>query len=445
MSGNKIILGIKAKNNIKMNVLPPSLSLTDVERAEKAAEIAIAQAAISVEKASEASQSAKKAADSENNAADSEIMAEKWAQSVESPDGTAGNKSAKTWAEEAAESAAAALDSKNAAATSESNAAGSAEEAAESAAAALDSKNAAATSESNAAGSAEEAAESAAVALDSKNAAAQSAQQAAEIAGGIGNPVVDVYENNGIVTVEKSDGTSNNFTAGINMLGRNKTYNYGDIAYSSNLPTWAYLYCVQAGATAGSEPDFSGVTAMGQYIADGSVKWIVDDVRFNMPVGVVFYDSYLHDGCVKYNGATVQREDYIRLEKIANDKNLWTENPADEPWKFGVGDGGTTMVLPDFRNRFIEGGDSAQKIEAGLPNIVGRFGFCVPSATCGWNTANDSDTNPFYNLSGAGDGGAARSLSSGGAGFDASRYNAIFGASQTVQPPAIQLIPQIKY
>lgn len=91
------------------------------------------------------------------------------------------------------------------------------------------------------------------------------------------------------------------------------------------------------------------------------------------------------------------------------------------------------------------GGDSVQKIEAGLPNIVGRFGFCVPNATCGWNTVNNSASNPFYNLSGAGDGGAAYSASSGGAGFDASRHNAIFGASQTVQPPSIQLIAQIKY
>lgn len=69
MSDKKIILGIKAKNNIKMNVLPPSLSLTDVERAEKAAEIAVVQAAIAVEKASEASQSASNAAKSAQEAA----------------------------------------------------------------------------------------------------------------------------------------------------------------------------------------------------------------------------------------------------------------------------------------------------------------------------------------------------------------------------------------
>lgn len=69
----------------------------------------------------------------------------------------------------------------------------------------------------------------------------------------------------------------------------------------------------------------------------------------------------------------------------------------------------------------------------------------MSNATCGWNTINNSDTNPFYNLSGAGDGGAAHSNSSGGAGFDASRANSIYGNSGTVQPPAIALIPQIKF
>ena len=82
---------------------------------------------------------------------------------------------------------------------------------------------------------------------------------------------------------------------------------------------------------------------------------------------------------------------------------------------------------------------------AGLPNIVGRFGFCVSNATCGWNTANNYSTNPFYNLSGAGDGGAASSASSGGAGFDASRYNRIYGAAETVQPPSTQMSPQVRF
>ena len=108
---------------------------------------------------------------------------------------------------------------------------------------------------------------------------------------------------------------------GINMLARSKAYQYGDIAYSPNLPSWAYLFCVQAGTTAASEPSFTSINTMGQYITDGTVKWIVDDVRFGLPVGVVFYDKKLRPGCVKINGATVQRSDYIRPfnEAVADD------------------------------------------------------------------------------------------------------------------------------
>lgn len=223
---------------------------------------------------------------------------------------------------------------------------------------------------------------------------------------------------------------------GINMLARNQAYQYGDIAYSNNLPSWAYLYCVSAGTTAAEEPSFTSVNAMGQYITDGTVKWIVDDIRFNTPVGVVFYDSYLHAGCVKYNGATIQRSDYVRIAKIATDENLWTESPSTEPWKFGVGDGSTTMTLPDFRSRFIEGSDSVSIINAGLPNITGGISD-MPS--WGGSSGAISSWVKSGNHNDGGEGGRYAWN------FDASRSSSIYGASNTVQPPAIALIPQIKY
>lgn len=125
---------------------------------------------------------------------------------------------------------------------------------------------------------------------------------------------------------------------GINMLARNQAYQYGDIAYSNNLPSWAYLYCVQAGTTADSEPSFASVTAMGKYIDDGGVKWIVDDVRFGLPVGVPFHDKKLRPGCVKINGATVQRNDYIRIFHDAEADNAFYDK--DDTYTFT----GTTTV-----------------------------------------------------------------------------------------------------
>ena len=232
---------------------------------------------------------------------------------------------------------------------------------------------------------------------------------------------------------------------GINMLARNQAYQYGDIAYSNNLPSWAYLYCVTAGTTAAEEPSFTSVNAMGQYITDGTVKWIVDDVRFNTPVGVVFYDSYLHAGCVKYNGATVQRSDYVRIAKIATDENLWTESPSTEPWKFGVGDGSTTMTLPDFRSRFIEGSDSTGVIQPGIPNITGEIQMGQPNGN-GNSIGIRLATGAFYGTrSGTGAGASGGTTGSTAFAMSAQRLNSIYGASNTVQPPAITLIPQIKY
>lgn len=46
-------------------------------------------------------------------------------------------------------------------------------------------------------------------------------------------------------------------------LQRNTTYAVGDIAYSVNLPSWAYLECTTAGTTGDSEPDMSSVSSGG--------------------------------------------------------------------------------------------------------------------------------------------------------------------------------------
>lgn len=75
---------------------------------------------------------------------------------------------------------------------------------------------------------------------------------------GNGNNIADTYET-------KSDATNtyNSITSYTNRLQRNKAYSVGDIAYSPNLPSWAYLECVTAGTTGSTEPDFSSVSSTG--------------------------------------------------------------------------------------------------------------------------------------------------------------------------------------
>lgn len=131
------------------------------------------------------------------------------------------------------------------------------------------------------------------------------------------------------------------------------------------------------------------------------------------------------------NGQAVSRANYSFLFRLIGTT-------------YGQGNGSTTFNLPDFRNKTFWGGDTGNSgtvKEAGLPNITGDFnavweaedGRRVSGAfgfttTSGANEANGSpgNTRTLWNI-------------------DASRSNAIYGKSDTVQPPAIQVPFIIKY
>jgi len=53
-------------------------------------------------------------------------------------------------------------------------------------------------------------------------------------------------------------------------------YAVGDIAYSTTLPSYAYLECTVAGTTAATEPTWPDA---GSTVTDGTVTWIVRDLR----------------------------------------------------------------------------------------------------------------------------------------------------------------------
>lgn len=92
-----------------------------------------------------------------------------------------------------------------------------------------------------------------------------------------GNNIADTYE-----TKADATNTYNSITSYTNRLQRNKAYSVGDIAYSPNLPSWAYLECVTAGTTGDTEPNFSTVVStpptnmkIGDKITDGDATFIV--------------------------------------------------------------------------------------------------------------------------------------------------------------------------
>ena len=106
---------------------------------------------------------------------------------------------------------------------------------------------------------------------------------------------------------------------------------------------------------------------------------------------------------------------------------------------YGEGDGETTFNLPDMEGRFLQG--SSGEIlyhKAGLPNITGSWvskGATFEAYTGAFVGGTDVELIPWGGTSGVG----KRPT------FNASRSNSIYGASTTVQPPAVTTLFCIKY
>lgn len=85
------------------------------------------------------------------------------------------------------------------------------------------------------------------------------------------------------------------------------------------------------------------------------------------------------------------------------------------------------------------GGDNVLAIAAGLPNIAGSFHIM--------RAGPSSFKGAFYGNSGSQGWGVGNNdvMTEGDVYFKASRSSNIYGASNTVQPPAISLLPQIKF
>ncbi len=149
----------------------------------------------------------------------------------------------------------------------------------------------------------------------------------------------------------------------------------------------------------------------------GTVAW------FAMPVPPAGY--------LKCNGAAVGRETCPELFAAIG-------------ITFGAGDGETTFNLPNLIGRFTEGSATPGTVkEAGLPNLVGY------SDTVGFSDTRFEPTGCFYPAEewNAGTFNIVEKTGTAGANvvrFDASHGNPTYGKSDTVQPPALTLLPRIK-
>ena len=151
------------------------------------------------------------------------------------------------------------------------------------------------------------------------------------------------------------------------------------------------------------------------------------------PGDFVFSYKASKTGFLLCNGAAVSRTTYANLFAAIGTK-------------FGAGDGSTTFNLPDARNRVLQGasGNLGAVLAAGLPNITGALNRMRNHAECGSST--QTATGAFAQescISGSAAGGEWQSHRNYS--FNASRSNAIYGKSSTVQPPALALNCFIKY
>nr|DAE83386.1 MAG TPA: tail collar fiber protein [Bacteriophage sp.] len=152
-----------------------------------------------------------------------------------------------------------------------------------------------------------------------------------------------------------------------------------------------------------------------------------------------FAGNTLPDGYLLCDGSQVSRTTYKKLFGIIGTT-------------YGKGDGKTTFTLPNLIDRFLEGSSAAGNyLNAGLPNITGAL-----------STYNDSILSLFNNVTGCfkrdkpkdssltydnlpkNTSPYAADYCKGGI-FDASKSNAIYGASNTVQPAACTVKMLIKY
>lgn len=188
----------------------------------------------------------------------------------------------------------------------------------------------------------------------------------------------------------------------------------------------------------------------GKLIQDGTVTWILDDVRDGARVGDVVLRPTLRGGYIKANGATVKASEYPRLLAWAQESNMTVtaEQYAQDCSKYVYDSAQDKLTLPNAVGRVLQGGDSVKSIEAGLPNVTGDIGI-LDTAGGGLVQHNGA----FLNYDG---GQPSNFLRRGGEGhdlvapgvtahFDASKSNQIYGRGDTVQPPALAMIAQIKY
>ena len=161
-----------------------------------------------------------------------------------------------------------------------------------------------------------------------------------------------------------------------------------------------------------------------------TTKWAKAVFTGTAPIGApqitLNFNTILPENCIWLEGAAISRTTYATLFGIYGTT-------------YGEGDGSTTFNLPDFRNRAIWGGTTAGYVAAGLPNIIGNANVAQNGGGSGAITVNSSGGDKFDRAGGGGWGHPGSIF------FNAMACNAIYGSSNTVQPPSIKVRVYTRY
>ena len=210
-------------------------------------------------------------------------------------------------------------------------------------------------------------------------------------------------------------------------------YALKDIRYYNELPVGWYLECSTAGTSGSGDITLPTPLAENATITDGTVTWKVRKISSadGMPIGAI----------MAYGGNGNIPSGYLLCDGSAVSRTVYPDLFAAIGTDYGSGDGSTTFNVPDANQakRFLQGDVTAgQTKDAGLPNITGLVGdiYNTRAYASGAFSSQQSGQSQF----GTDIAGFYNRFS-----FDASRSDPIYGASNTVQPPALTARYIIKY
>ena len=256
-----------------------------------------------------------------------------------------------------------------------------------------------------------------------------------------------------------------------NNIYRCKTAHTSSSAFSTDIANWTKLDNIPDWASSKayfvddlviySNNVYKCVTAHTSASTFDKSKWQILGMTVTAPikvgeVGFVSWQYALMTDNLALDGSTINNfsANYPELYNFFNTNGVLTTTLATYTANKALCYYDSTndaATMPDFLDKTVWGGTTITEKSAGLPNITGTFSvnpringnsnsLAVNNRNVSGAFYNTNDSSTYQSVN-----TVAGNAGSGVLNLDASRSSSIYGNSTTVQPPAIQLIPQIRY